>query len=155
MNNEIKELVERLENKNLEVYDVVRMTVDKWYHTQPRDSLYFEAYYEYDTDEVFVDSRFPGETHEFKNDVVKIFALEPNWINNESFDLAEDFWDNPEKLEKIEELRDEGLDDVEILKELGEDPVEYITEWIVGNIEHYLNEIGYPLDWETYFTKFE
>jgi hypothetical protein len=125
-----EEIVKRLEEKGISLYDVVKMTVDKWYHTQPRDSLYFEACYEYDTNEVFVDSRFPGEIHEFKNDVVNIFTLKPNWIDE--FDLAEDFWDT-EQLEKIEELRQKGLSDVEILKELGEDPVEYISQWIIGN----------------------
>jgi hypothetical protein len=144
MNDEIRTIIERLESRRLTLFDIVKMAVAKWYECP---SLITEVLYAYDDNEVFVSQRNQGEVPTYNQRVDLIFALEPNWINNGAFDLEEDFWDNPDKLEKIEELKEKGLDDVEILKELGEDPVEYLTRWIVGNFE--ADGIS---DWEDYFT---
>jgi len=145
MNNEIKEIVERLENKGVSLYDVVRMAVEKWYQSP---SLITEVLYAYDDDEIFVAQRSQGEFPVYNQRVDLIFTLEPNWVDDEPFDLEDEFYDDTEKIAKIYELRQEGLSDVEILKELGEDPVEYLTRWIVGNFE-----ADGILDWEDYFTK--
>jgi|GEM_PF-3202813 len=143
MNNE---LIEKLEGKGLTLYDVIKMAIQEWYHCP---SLITEVLYAYDDDEVFVQQRSHGEVPVYNQRVDVIFALKPNWINNEPFDLEDEFYDYAEKIAKIYELRQEGLSDVEILKELGEDPVEYLTSWIVGNFE--ANGVS---DWEDYFTKF-
>jgi len=147
MNDEIKDLIERLENKGVTIYDVVKMAVQKWYQSP---SLTTEVIYAYDDDEVFVSQRSQGEIPVYNQRIDLIFTLKPNWLNNELFDFEEDFWDDEEMLKKVEELRKQGLDDVEILEKLGEDPVEYLTRWIVGNFEH--DGIH---DWEDYFTRFK
>jgi hypothetical protein len=147
MNDEIKDLIERLEKKGLTIYDVVKMAVQKW-HQSP--SLITEVLYAYDDDEVFVSQRSQGEVPVYNQRVDLIYKLEPNWINNEPFDVEEDLLDagEEEKARKARELLNEGKSEIEVLKEIGEDPVEYITTWIVGNFE-----ADGIYNWEDYFTK--
>jgi hypothetical protein len=153
---EVGQLIKKLEEKNLEPEDVMRMGIRKWYQSP---SLITEVIYEYDDDKVIVTQRTPGESLVFNQQIAIIFRFKPDPELYKNFNMVDledacSYYYDQDEIDKIQELKAKGLDNIKILEELGKDPADCVADLFIEAIESSIGLFGFGPNWWEYFDNF-